>query len=407
MSQSGWSKWLVVACLWVAFALNYVDRQAAFSIFPLLQKELGFSNSQLGLVGGLFIWVYSLCMPVAGYLADSTRRDLLIVASMVMWSATVLGTALCHSPGPFLAWRAATGISEALYYPAAVGLLAVTHPGPTRSRALGIHQSAQMVGVVGGGWFGGWAADHLGWRHGFWMLFLIGVAYAALLLFIFRAWPAEGPAPAKTVRMPNRLPRSPVFWALLLVYGCFCAIQWIVYAWLPDHLYERFGYSLTDSGYNATIFIQLTCLAGVVGGAWLADHLVRRLRAGRLYLTGIGFLLSAPCAYLVFAVPTVGEFRFFALIFGLLSGLNVGNGIAAAYDVVTDKNYSFAGGVYNMAGGAAAAAGMWLGGVMKQTLGLSGLTAIAAAITMATAVFFLAVIWRQFDTHHKAPARES
>ena len=59
-----------------------------------------------------------------------------------------------------------------------------------------------------------------------------------------------------------------------------------------------------------------------------------------------------------------------------------------------------------MAGGAAAAAGMWLGGVLKQTLGLSGLVAISAAITMASAVFFLIVIWRRFDTHHKAPALE-
>jgi MFS family permease len=404
MSQSGWSKWLVVACLWVAFALNYIDRQAAFSIFPVLQKELGFSNSQLGLVGGLFIWLYALCMPVAGYIADRIRRDLLIVAAMVMWSITVLGTALCHSPSPFLAWRAATGITEALYYPAAVGLLAALHPGPTRSRALGIHQSAQMIGVVGGGWFGGWAGDHIGWRQGFGVLFLIGVAYAAFLLFVFRAWPAERDEPAKTERLPNRLPRSPVFWALLLVYGWFCAIQWIVYAWLPDHLYERFGYSLTASGYNATVFIQFTCLTGVVLGAWLADHLVKRIPAGRLYLTGIGFFLSAPCAYLMFSVSTIGEFRFFALTFGLLSGLNVGNGIAAAYDVVHDKNYSFAGGVYNMAGGASAAAGMWLGGVLKKSLGLSGLVAISAAITMATAVFFLVVIWRRFDPHHNVRA---
>ena len=169
--RSASSKWLVVACLWGRVCLDYIDRQAAFSIFPVLQRELGFTNSQVGLVGGLFIWVYSLCMPVAGFLADSTRRDMLIVASVVMWSVTVLGTALCHSPGPFLAWRAATGVTEAMYYPAAVGLLAALHPGPTRSRALGIHQSAQMIGVVGAGWFGGWAGDHIGWRQGFGLLF--------------------------------------------------------------------------------------------------------------------------------------------------------------------------------------------------------------------------------------------
>ncbi len=390
------SRWWVVACLWVAFALNYIDRQAAFSVFPVLQKELGFSYAQLGLVGSMFIWVYALCMPLAGYIADATRRDLLIVASMVLWSVCTLGTALSHTPASFLTWRAAMGVTEALYYPAAVGLLAAAHAGPTRSRALGIHQSAQMMGVVAGGWFGGWAGDHIGWRQGFGFLFLIGIAYAAALLVAFRIRPAEGSKAPKAERLPSRLPRSLLFWLLLLVYGCFCAIQWIVYAWLPDHLYERFRYSLTASGFNATVFIQFTCLAGVVGGAWLADRIVRRIPAGRLYLTGFGFLLSAPCAYLMFAVTSIGEFRFFALLFGLISGLNVGNGIAAAYDTVTDKNYSFSGGVYNMAGGVSAALAMWLAGVWKQSLGLSGLMAISAVVTVLSAILFLVATWRSF-----------
>jgi len=398
------SRWWVVACLWVAFALNYIDRQAAFSIFPVLQKELGFSYSQLGLVGSMFIWVYALCMPLAGYIADLTRRDLLIVASMVLWSVATLGTALSHAPVSFLAWRSVMGVTEALYYPAAVGLLAAAHLGPTRSRALGIHQSAQMMGVVAGGWFGGWAGDHIGWREGFGLLFLIGVAYAAVLLVVFRWRPAAGGKAPQAERLPSRLPRSSLFWALLLVYGSFCAIQWIVYAWLPDHLYERFRYSLTASGFNATAFIQFTCLVGVVMGAWLADRLVRRVPAGRLYLAGVGFLLSAPCAYLMFAVSSVGEFRFFALLFGLISGLNVGNGIAAAYDTVTDKNYSFSGGVYNMAGGVSAAVAMWLAGALKQTLGLSGLMAISAAVTVASAVLFLVMTWRGFQPQPQAAA---
>ena len=400
------SRWWVVACLWVAFWLNYIDRQAAFSIFPVLQRELGFSYSQLGLVGSMFIWVYALSMPLAGYIADATRRDLLIVLSMVLWSAATLGTALSHAPATFLAWRSVMGVTEGLYYPAAVGLLAAAHSSATRSRALGFHQSAQMMGVVTGGWFGGWAGDHIGWREGFGFLFLAGLVYAAVLFVVFRIRPAEGGQAPPSERAPNRLPRSPLFWTLLLVYGAFCAIQWVVYAWLPDHLYERFGYSLTASGFNATVFIQFTCGAGVVGGAWLADRLVRRVPAGRLYLTGVGFLLSAPCAYLMFVVSSIWEFRVCAIAFGLISGLNVGNGIAAAYDTVTDKNYSFAGGVYNMAGGIAAAQAMWLAGVWKQKLGLGGMMAISAAITMASAVFFLVTTWRRFQYHPQAPRGE-
>ena len=59
------------------------------------------------------------------------------------------------------------GVTESLYFPAALGIIAVFHPGPTRSRALGIHQTAQFAGIILGGWYGGWAAEHIGWRVGF------------------------------------------------------------------------------------------------------------------------------------------------------------------------------------------------------------------------------------------------
>ena len=65
-----YAPWILVALLWVAFFLNYADRQVAFSILPALQRDLHFTAVQLGLVGTVFIWVYSLSMPAAGRLAD-------------------------------------------------------------------------------------------------------------------------------------------------------------------------------------------------------------------------------------------------------------------------------------------------------------------------------------------------
>src|SRR4051812_20488955 len=81
--------WLV-ALLWIALGLNYVDRQMVFSIYPALKADLSFKDVQLGLVGSVFSWVYSLSMPVAGWLADRLRRDRMIVASMTLWSLSTL-----------------------------------------------------------------------------------------------------------------------------------------------------------------------------------------------------------------------------------------------------------------------------------------------------------------------------
>ena len=125
-----------MAFLFAAFALSYINRQATLSIFPVLKKELGLSDTQLGLVGSLFGWAYALSMPVAGRIADLVRRDRLVIASLVLWSIATFGTALSHSPTSFLCWRMFMGVTESLYFPAALGIIAVLNPGPTRSRAL-------------------------------------------------------------------------------------------------------------------------------------------------------------------------------------------------------------------------------------------------------------------------------
>jgi len=103
--------WTTVALLWSAYLLNYLDRQAVFSIFPVLRSELHFSDTQLGLVGTLFIWVYSLCMPLTGRLADVFRRDRLVIASLVLWSLATLGTGLSTSASAFLFWRVVMGVA--------------------------------------------------------------------------------------------------------------------------------------------------------------------------------------------------------------------------------------------------------------------------------------------------------
>src|SRR5947209_17214659 len=75
--------WSVVGLLWIAFLINYLDRQVVFSMLPVLTRELGFSNTQLGLTGTVFTWVYCLAMPFAGRLADLVRRDRLVIGSMI------------------------------------------------------------------------------------------------------------------------------------------------------------------------------------------------------------------------------------------------------------------------------------------------------------------------------------
>src|SRR5262249_34534070 len=148
--------WTLVALLWVAYFINYIDRQMAFSVFPSLRQELGFTSAELGFIGTVFTWVYSIVMPFSGRLSDIVRRERIIVVSLALWSLCTLGTGMSSSVHEFLFWRAAMGVTESLYVPAALGLIASVLPAQSRSRGLAIHATAQLMGIAVGGWFGGW-----------------------------------------------------------------------------------------------------------------------------------------------------------------------------------------------------------------------------------------------------------
>src|SRR5690242_15018448 len=85
------SAWRIVAFLWLAFVINYMDRQILFSVFPLLRTDLRLSSTQLGFAGSTFTWMYCLSIMPAGWVADRFRRDRLIISTLVLWSGATLG----------------------------------------------------------------------------------------------------------------------------------------------------------------------------------------------------------------------------------------------------------------------------------------------------------------------------
>jgi MFS family permease len=386
----------VLAWLWIAFAINFVDRQMVYSMFPAFRESLGFDTARLGLIGSVFLWVYTLSMPVAGRLADIWRRDRLITTSLVLWSLATLGCGLAGSPSSFLLWRGVMGVTESLYYPAALSIIAGHYSDATRSRALGVHQSAMYVGVAVGGWYGGWAADHLGWRQGFVIAAAVGFAYCAVLWWGVRTASARPPAAkARTAGSVAKLFRSRCYVALAVAFAAFCAIQWVLLAWYPTFLQERFHLSMTESGWNATLFVQCTQVAGILGGTALADRFRKRWPSARLYVCAAGVFCSAPFAYAIFSSTSLTEARLFSAAFGLFSGLLAGNAFAAAYDVTGDENRGLAGGVLNAAGGLSSASMIYLAGVWKDSIGFAGMVVWMMLVSLTAAVVLIAVSSRR------------
>ncbi|MBL9151545.1 MAG: MFS transporter [Verrucomicrobiales bacterium] len=389
---------LLVGFMWVAYFLNYADRQAVFSMTGSLKVDLGMSDTQLGLIGAIFLWVYAFGCPIAGQIGDRFSKRLLVVISLVIWSLVTVATGFAGTAVMLLVLRAAMGISESLFMPTAVALTANAHPPELRSRAVAALTTAQIAGTVGGSWFGGWMADRGEWRAAFFILGAVGVLYA-VPYFLFLRRVDEAPAePVKSGGSAFALPvllRVRTFLLLCVVFPVFVFGLWLLYGWLPTFLREKFALSQTDAAFNATVYLQATTAVGLLGGGVLADALYRRTRASRLWLMTASLILCAPCLHYLGSSDTLMATRVAAAAFGLFSGLLMGNIFPAAFEVVPADTRASAVGVLNFCGGIMSGFATLFGGVWKQSLGidrllsLTGLAYLLAGFALVLGIRFL------------------
>ena len=372
---------LLVAFMWFAYFLNYCDRQAVFSMFPVLKADLGFTDKQLGLVGAYFLWVYGVGSFFAGQIGDRFSKRWLIVASLVVWSLVTAATGLSRSPAELLALRALMGIAEALFMPAAIALTANAFPPATRSRAIAALTTAQIMGNVGGGWFGGWMANEGHWRGAFYALGAVGVIFAGPCFAFLRGVNEQAQGETKKASVVSslfHLWRTPTYWLLCVVFPVFVFGLWLLYGWLPNFLKEKFALNLTDAAFNATVFLQGATLVGMLTGGVLADALYRRTKAARLWLLTASLLGCAPFLHCLGSSDTLVATRVAAMGFGLLSGFFMGNIFPSAFEVIPADARASAVGVLNLFGAVISGFATLAGGALKQTVGIGNLLSLTA-----------------------------
>lgn len=179
--------WVVVALLWGVALLNYMDRQMLSTMKEAMQVDITElqSGTYFGYLMGIFLWIYGLMSPVSGIIADRLNRKWLIVGSLFVWSAVTYFMGMATTFNQVFCLRALMGISEALYIPAGLSLIADYHTGRSRSLAVGIHMTGLYTGQAIGG-FGATVAAETSWHTAFHWFGIIGVAYAVLLMLFLR-----------------------------------------------------------------------------------------------------------------------------------------------------------------------------------------------------------------------------
>ena len=296
MSSSTRKAWLVVALLWPVAMLNYLDRQMLATMHLSMQKDIVElqSNEVYGTLMGAFLWVYAVCSPLGGFVADRVNRKWLIVISLAVWSGVTLLMGTAHDFSTLLWLRRAMGVSEALYIPAGLSLIADYHRGATRSLAVGIHMSGLYVGQALGG-VGGWIAQEVSWRVAFASCGWVGVAYGVVLALFLREKEDRGAVTTSPELRADQGGPSVVWVGYAMLILCFALPSlpgWSVKNWLPTLLQERFLLDEKYSGLWATISHAGAAFFGVVVGGRLSDLLVARNVYGRTWVSAAGLFLQ-------------------------------------------------------------------------------------------------------------------
>ncbi|WP_339718021.1 MFS transporter [Cyclobacterium amurskyense] len=400
---------LLVAFMWVAYFLNYSDRQAIFSMFPSLEVDLNMTNKQLGLAGAIFLWVYAFCCPIAGYLADRFSKRLLVILSLILWSLVTIATGFAGSALIILSLRAMMGVSEALFMPTAIALTADAHPPSLRSRAIAILTTAQIFGTVAGSWYGGWMADQGQWRNAFLVLGVVGLLYTIPYFLFLRNVEENKPVQViKTTKIPGFrvLFKVKTFLLLCVVFPIFVFGLWLLYGWFPTFLHDKFFLNQSGAALNATIFIQGPTLIGLLGGGVIADAMYRYTKASRLWLLTASLILCAPFLHALGSSDTLTTTRIAAMGFGLFSGFMMGNIFPAAFDVVAVDTRASAVGFLNFFGAIMSGFATLFGGMWKESLGIDGLLSLTALAYMFAGIALIVGIKMLFPKDYKAEHAE-
>lgn len=373
MKNKKFYPWLVVALLWVVALLNYMDRQMLSTMQDAMKLDIVELQKAeaFGALMAVFLWIYGLVSPFAGVVADRVSRKKLVVGSLFVWSAV---TYLMGYASDFtqLYWlRALMGVSEALYIPSALSLIADWHEGKSRSLAIGIHMTGLYVGQAVGG-FGATIAATFSWHSTFYWFGIIGIAYSVVLALLLHDKPKAAtlasPDPATLMKKESLWRGLSVvlstwaFWVILIYFAVPSLPGWATKNWLPTLFADSLGLDMAQAGPMSTITIAASSFVGVLLGGVLSDKWVLRNIRGRIYTSAIGLGMTIPALVLLgfghSVVAVVGA----GMLFGIGFGMFDANNMPILCQIISAKYRATAYGIMNMVG-------VFAGAAVTQLLG--------------------------------------
>jgi len=340
--------------------LNYMDRQMLSTMKnAMMVDSIELEKAEnLGRLMAVFLWIYGLMSPVAGIIGDRLNRKWLIVGSFVVWSGVTFAMGYTDDYNVLYALRAIMGISEALYIPAGLSLIADYHRGSTRSLAIGIHMTGLYMGQALGG-FGATVAENLSWQKTFHYVGIAGIIYSVILIVLLREYKhrekikktTSGISGLKSVASGLSLLLGMVsFWMILFYFAVPSIPGWAVKNWIPTLFSLSLGIEMPVAGPMSTITIAASSLVGVIFGGILSDRWILKNLRGRIYTGAIGLSLTIPSLLLIGLGHSYLWIVGGAVLFGIGYGMFDANNMPILCQFVAPRLRATGYGLMNMTG---------------------------------------------------------
>lgn len=270
-------RWVVCGLLFAATAVNYMDRQVLGILVIPLQKELGWTESQYGLIIAGFQAMFALGLLVSGPIIDRVGTRLGYALAVTVCSAAAVAHGFVRSVKGFGAVRLALGLGEAGNFPSAVKATAEWFPVKERAFAMGLFNSGSTVGAILAPLLVPWIALTFGWRTAFISIGVLGFIWIPIWLILYRRpaprFEAEIETPA-TIPI-RRLLMHRETWVFLIGRSITEPVWWFYLYWAPKFLSQSRGLTLRNIGLPLMVMYAVANLGGLFGG-WLSSSLLKR-----------------------------------------------------------------------------------------------------------------------------------
>lgn len=311
IAAGGNFRWTICALLFFATTVNYADRQILGILAPALQKDIGWSEAEYGLIVTAFQTAYALGLIGIGRFIDLVGTRIGYAVTLAWWSLATVVHGFVSSVMGFGAARFLLGIGEAGNFPAAVKTVAEWFPKRERAFATAVFNCGSNVGAVLVPLVVPWLTLRFGWRWAFIGLGGAGLLWIVAWLLVYREPERHGRlsrAELEYIRSDPPEPGEQIPWRVLIanrpVWGIVIArfitdpVWWFYLYWGPKFLNSQFGLKLDQIGIPVATMYLVSNVGGLFGG-WLSAWFIRRGWAN----TAARKLAMLACALLV--VPIV------------------------------------------------------------------------------------------------------